>query len=1435
MQSRRLEFSILGPLTVRFDGAPVSAGGPKQRALLAMLLLSANRVVSRERLIAELFAEQSVNSADHALRNHVSRLRKVLSPSASDEPRLVARPPGYLLRVEPGELDFEAFEQLSADGREALAGGNAAAAAAAFRAAEALWHGRPLADLEFERLASIEAERLEELRLATVEERLDAELALGRHLAAVPELEALVADYPYRERFRAQLMLALYRCGRQAESLDFYRQTRKLLNDELGLEPAVELQQLERAILVQDPALGVAAEPAGAPTAAVTPDLCPFKGLAPFGVADAPFFFGRERLVDELLPRLQESPVLLIGGPSGIGKSSLVRAGLLPRLAAESAGNGRRHRVVAVRPGERPTAELVRALGGELEEALARVRPGERIVVAVDQFEEVFSPCIAEAERRAFVDGLVEAAWDADGRATILIALRADFFGRLAPYTELVDLASPNSILLGPMTASELRRAIVGPADKVGLVVEPALVDALVDDVAGELGGLPLLSTALFDLHLQREESSLTLEAYVRTGGVRGVVGRHAEAAFAGLDGESQRVAKSILLRLVAGGGDEVFTRRRVDHAELDEDDENAARVLAALVERRLLVVDGESVELVHDALLEQWPRLADWLEEDVEGRRLHRHLTQAAAGWAAAGRDPGELYRGARLAGTLGWADGDGEGPALNRLEREFLDESRAAGVRETERQQRTSRRLRGLLGAAVALLVAALLAAVLAAHEWGTAQGQTTAAIAQRLGAQALAEPRLDRALLLAREGVNLDDSVATRSNLLAALLRSPAAVAVLRGGGARILDDALSPDGRTLVTRSDNGSVAFFDTRTLREVGPRFAGTGSISHCGAIVRPVRALGFSPDGRTVAVGEGDTSGNGSELFLLDTSTHRTRAIVRDRAAVIPDVAFAPDGRTLFTGEAVSCAGGPPDQVIVARRATDGRELRRSHTIVAGRFVGLAKGGRLLLVISGDARSLLLDARTLQTVRTIPLGGAAALSPAADLAAFGSDDGSVTVTELATGARRPMQRRATGRVLALAFNRKGDVLATTSDDGSVGVWDLPTASLRERLVGHSGAALGPVFNTDGDTLYTGSSDGSEIVWDVGGERRLGQPFRVDPVPAAGEGLLIAARNASTAVATSPDNTLFATSPAPGRVTLWRAAHQTVLADLRGPFGYVVSLAFSHDGRLLAVTGNAPNTVVWNVATRRIVGILRSPVHAGAAGVAFSPDDRLLATSGVGTLTQPALLRVYNLRTGRLIVNVVMEHDTLQDLDFAPDGRLLASAGLDGKIVVWNIARRRLERTIAHGNPILTIRFSPDGRSIVTGDLSGTVDFWDPLSGRRVGLTLGGQNGHVYSVAYEPDGRELVTVSGDGKLRLWDLSSGRLLGSPLPGADTGGWGTSFRDGKRTIAVFGDGTGVIWNIDPSAWKAKACRVANRNLTPAEWHDFLPQRKYRQSCP
>jgi WD40 repeat protein len=295
------------------------------------------------------------------------------------------------------------------------------------------------------------------------------------------------------------------------------------------------------------------------------------------------------------------------------------------------------------------------------------------------------------------------------------------------------------------------------------------------------------------------------------------------------------------------------------------------------------------------------------------------------------------------------------------------------------------------------------------------------------------------------------------------------------------------------------------------------------------------------------------------------------------------------------------------------------------------------------------------------------------------------------------------------------------------------------------------------------------------------------------------------------------------------RFTLPPPRDLAVLGELRGPVADIQSLAWSHDGRLVAATGNKGKTVVWNVRSRKIVRLFGPPGPGGSDGVNFTSDDRLVGTAGLdGTV------RLYDVRTGKRVAKLTAK-GTLQDLDFSSDGRRLAAAGLGGDIWIWNLRRRALERTIRHGSAVLSIRFSPDGKYIATGDLPGNVDFWDATTGRQVGRTLGGQNGYVLSVTYNPSGTEVMTTSTDGKLRLWDLASGKLVGAPLPGAGTGGWGTFFPDGARVIAAFWSGMGVVWNVDPAVWRAHACRIANRNLTRAESRDFLPERSYRRTCP
>ena len=448
------------------------------------------------------------------------------------------------------------------------------------------------------------------------------------------------------------------------------------------------------------------------PQRAVDLEDCPFKGLASFGVEDAEIFFGREQLVAELVARLAGASLVGVVGASGSGKSSVVRAGLLPALAGGALPGSDDWPQAVIRPGEHPLAELERAL---------TATPGGRPVLAVDQLEEVFTTCRDEEEQAAFLDALVAAA--AEG--PVVAAVRADFYGRFAPYGSFASLLAQNHVLVGPMGAEELRRVIELPAARAGLRCEPALVDSLVADVVDEPGGLPLLSTALVELWQRREGRTLRLATYQHTGGVRGAVARLAEDAFEQLSPEQRTTARSILLRLAGGEGGTV-TRRPASLSELDlETNEDARRVISVLSEWRLVTIREDELEVAHEALLREWPRLRAWLDEDSEGRRLHRHLIESAKEWHRTERDAGELYRGARLAAALDFAT---EHPSeLNDLEREFVEAGREASEQESTRMRRTNRRLRVLLIGVAVFLVVAIGAALLAAIQWRESQRES------------------------------------------------------------------------------------------------------------------------------------------------------------------------------------------------------------------------------------------------------------------------------------------------------------------------------------------------------------------------------------------------------------------------------------------------------------------------------------------------------------------------------------------------------------------------------------------------------------------------------------------------------------------------------------------------------------------------------------
>ena len=591
---------------------------------------------------------------------------------------------------------------------------------------------------------------------------------------------------------------------------------------------------------------------------------CPFKGLASFDTGDADFFFGRERLVADLAARLVGTGFLGIVGPSGTGKSSVLRAGLLPALAGGVLPGSQGWRRWLLRPGERPMDELATVLESSAEDPLAaaldELSPGERLLLAVDQLEELFTACRSDTERAAFIATLTRAATDPEGRALVVVALRADFYGRFAAYPQLAELLGANHVLVGPMQASELRRAVELPAARVGLRVEPGLTDSLVGDVEGEPGALPLLSTALLELWHKRGDNALTLAAYRESGGVDGAVARLAEATYARVPDSRKPLVRTIMLRLVGSDEGDVPVRRRAALGEFDAGRDEVRDVLTTLADSRLVIIDEGSIEVAHEALLREWPRLREWIEEDTEGRRLHRQITHAASEWNGGGRDPDELYRGARLAAALDWSAD--HAPELNELEREFVSESRDASEHEATHARRANRRLRALLAGVAVLLLAALAGGILALVQRGEARDAETAQVAQRLGAQALADEDLDRSLLLARQAVAIADTPQTRGSLLSALLRSPKAIGIMHGpDDASPAGIALSPDGRTIAVSDFFKKLLFFDARTYGPIGEPLR----------LTEWVDALAYSPDGETIAFG-GDFY-----LSLIDARTRKT------------------------------------------------------------------------------------------------------------------------------------------------------------------------------------------------------------------------------------------------------------------------------------------------------------------------------------------------------------------------------------------------------------------------------------------------------------------------------------------------------------------------------------------------------------------------------
>ncbi|MFC5684703.1 WD40 repeat domain-containing protein [Amycolatopsis mediterranei] len=1142
----------------------------------------------------------------------------------------------------------------------------------------------------------------------------------------------------------------------------------------------------------------------------------PYIGLSAFRPENAATFFGRTRLVEEVLQRLVTHRLVGVFGPSGAGKSSLLQAGVIARWQ-EPARN-----VVMFTPGEHPSARLDTLPPGD----------GETLIV-VDQFEEVYTRCQDATERDEFIARLVGLADEADGRCHIVLGVRADFYGHCMDSPHLLAHLRDAQVAVGAMTAEELREVIVEPAALAGARVESSLLSTLVAQVSGHAGMLPLLSHALLETWRRRRGNTLTLSSFEAAGGIDGALAKTAEDVYAGFEPDQQLLVRRLFLRLTAVSEDVGDVTARAGLDELDGDP-GLTFVLERLAAARLVMLDKGSIEMTHETLLRSWPRLREWLAEDREGRRVHRQLTEAANTWESLDQDSGALYRGVRLDSAGEWVNRTSE--QLTVRERQFLDASFAAREQEKTRERRQRLRLRQLVAVLSVLLLLAVAAGVYAFKSEVGAARDRNIAVSQRAAIEASAEraahPALSAQLALA--AYHISPTPEARGALLSTF-GAPYATQ-LHGHRGAVGGVAYSADGTLMASASMDNTIRLYDVHEPHHPEMRAELAGHLAGVNGVVFGRGVLASVSWDHTVRIWDiGNPAHPGDPITLTGHSD------------CVNAVAVTADGKTLATGSTdhtvrIWDLSDPEHPVPMGDPLT-----RHTDTVLS---VAFRRDGKLLATSSSDQTIRLWDTTDPRHPVAVgaPLTGhsgdvsSIAFSPDGHSLVSGGADQTLRLWDVTDPAHATQTASAFTRaavIRAVAFAPDGRTVAAASTDQMVRLWAVGKTELSELITfaGHAGAAYSAAFSPDGHTLATGSDDRTVRLWDVAGT------------------LLGGHTNAVYHVALSPDGKAVATAGYDGTVLVRKIATGDKPIVLTAHQGPVNSVAFAPDGRTMA-SASADHTVrLWDTHDLSHITPLGQalPGFTDAVNtVAYSHDGKILAAGGSNRVA--VLLDVSDPRAPHTVATIPVGAG-IQELAISPDGRRLAAAGDDSNVWMWDITHPTglLVPSLlsGHNSDVKSVAFSPDGHFLASASRDATVRLWDldnprgrdktpvnPSPDKPLDLT--GLIVHpdvVYSVAFSGDGATLASAAADGRVRLWDVHD---RDHPTALADLTGhtdrvYSVAFGPDGHTLASAGqDHTARLWDIDPGVAGARVCMLADSPVDRTTWDRYFPGIAYNPPC-